>query len=49
MPVGLIDTNIFLHAQTTDVSSDECRRFLARLARGEERAELDLLVVHELT
>ena len=49
MPVGLIDTNIFLHAPTTDVSSEECRRFLVRLARGEEQAELDILVVHELT
>lgn len=49
MPSGLIDTNIFLHAQTTDVANKECRGFLAQLARGDEQAELDALVVHELT
>lgn len=49
MSAGLIDTNIFLHAQMNDTASEECRRFLARLARGEETAEIDALVVHELT
>lgn len=46
---GLLDTNVVLHARTTDEHSKECREFL-RMLRGERiRAHLDPLVVHELT
>lgn len=46
---GLLDTNIFLHAQTTDAHSDECRQFLSALARGTQQAWLEPLVIHELS
>jgi predicted nucleic acid-binding protein len=46
---GLIDTNVFLHAQTTDAHSDECRRFLAALEQGTQQAWLEPLVLHELS
>ena len=49
MPGGLVDTNVFLHAQMTDQHSEECRAFLRKLASGDEQAELEALVVHELT
>ena len=46
---GLLDTNLFLHAQTTDRHSAECRRFLAALEAGRVRARLEPLVLHELS
>jgi predicted nucleic acid-binding protein len=46
---GLVDTNTFFHAQTHDVHSDECRRFLAALERGDVQAVLDPIVLHELS
>ena len=49
MPVGLIDTNVFLHAQTHDSLSAECLAFLDELEQGRIEAYLDVLVVHELT
>lgn len=49
MPDGLLDTNPFLHAQTQDVLSEECRRFLRALERGDVRARLEPLVLHELS
>lgn len=49
VPPGLIDTNVFLHAQTTDALSGKCRRFLAALEQGRVRARLDPLVLHELS
>jgi hypothetical protein len=49
MAVGLVDINIVVHAHMTDAQSQECQDFLGRLRRGEEQAELDMLVVHELT
>jgi predicted nucleic acid-binding protein len=46
---GLIDTNIFIHAHTHDAHSQECRRFLAGLESGSLRAQLEPLVLHELS
>ena len=46
---GLLDTNVFLHAHTTDTHSVECRRFLAAVSRGDIQAILDPLVAHELS
>lgn len=49
MSEGLLDTNVFIHAYMLDQHSEECRRFLAAVARGEVQAWLEVLVVHELT
>jgi predicted nucleic acid-binding protein len=49
MNEGLLDTNVFIHAQTTDSVSEECRRLLAALEQGHVRARLEPLVLHELS
>ena len=49
MSDGLLDTNIVVHARTTDEHSVECRTFLRMLADDRIQAHLDPLVVHELT
>ena len=49
MSDGLLDTNLFIHAMTTDEHSLECQTFLAALARGDRQARLDITVLHELT
>jgi predicted nucleic acid-binding protein len=46
---GLLDTNVFVHAYTTDAHSEECLSFLAAVERGEVEARLEPLVVHELS
>jgi len=46
---GLLDTNVFLHAQANDTNSDECRRFLGAIERGEAQAILDPIILHELS
>lgn len=46
---GLLDTNLFIHAQTTDDLSEECRRFLSAVERGEIRATLEPVILHELS
>ncbi|MCC7369281.1 MAG: type II toxin-antitoxin system VapC family toxin [Chloroflexi bacterium] len=46
---GLLDTNIFLHAHTTDAHSQECQRFILALEIGRVRARLEPMVVHELS
>jgi predicted nucleic acid-binding protein len=46
---GLLDTNIFLHAHTSDVHAEECRQFLALLESGRLRARLEPMVLHELS
>lgn len=48
-PDGLLDSNVFVHAQTTDALSAECRRFLTALQLGHVRAWLDPMVRHELS
>jgi predicted nucleic acid-binding protein len=47
--VGVVDTNVFVHARTSDAQSGECRRFLRLVERGEAQMWLDPLVVHELS
>jgi predicted nucleic acid-binding protein len=47
--VGLIDTNIFIHAQANDAHTEECLRFLTAVEQGAIHARLDPLVAHELT
>ncbi len=49
MMPGLIDTNVFIHAQTTDQRSEECRRFLRAVQEGRITVRLEALVLHELT
>ena len=46
---GLLDTNVVIHAYTTDPWSAECRAFLSALRDGRVRAHLDPLVLHELS
>lgn len=49
MTDGLLDTNLFIHAHLDDAHSGECRRFLEALRRGEQRARLEVLVVHKIS
>jgi predicted nucleic acid-binding protein len=49
MPEGLLDTNVFIHAQTSDALAEECRRFLLTLMEGTQSARLEPVVVHELS
>ena len=48
-PDGLLDTNVFVHAQTNDDLSEECARFLTALQLGRVRARLEPMVLHELS
>ena len=48
-PAGPIETNVFIHAQTTDHLSAECRRFLDAVANERIAATLAPLVLHELS
>lgn len=47
--VGLVDTNVFIHAHTNDLHSEECIRFLDALRNGTLQASLEPVVLHELT
>lgn len=49
MADGLLDTNPFIHAHTLDRWSEECRLFLSALERGDVRAFLEPLILHELS
>jgi predicted nucleic acid-binding protein len=49
MADGLIDTNMFLHAQTHDAHSEECIRFLEAIKVGAIQAHLEPMVLHELS
>jgi predicted nucleic acid-binding protein len=49
MADALLDTNVFIHAQTTDQHSAECPRFIEALDRGDVQARLDPLVLHEIS
>jgi len=49
VPDGLVDTNVFIHAQTHDAFAEECLRFLEAVERGDVRAEIDAMVLHELS
>ena len=46
---GLVDTNVFIHAQTHDPFADECLRFLEAVSSGRLRAQIDPMVFHELS
>lgn len=46
---GLVDTNIFLHAHTSDAHAEECRQFLSMIESGHLRARLEPIVLHELS
>ena len=46
---SLLDTNVFIHAQTSDRWSEECKRFLAALEQGMVQAQLEPVVLHELS
>jgi hypothetical protein len=45
----LLDTTIYVHSLTNDAQREECRRFLRALFNDELSAELDIVVLHELT
>ncbi len=49
MQAGLVDTNVFIHAQTHDAYAEECLEFLEAVQKGRVRARLDPLVLHELS
>lgn len=46
---GLLDTNVFVHAQTRDAHSAECRKFLGAIEAGTVHATLEPMVLHELS
>lgn len=46
---GLIDTNVLIHALTTDRQSQECREFLLKVRTGEQSFTLTSVIVYELT
>ncbi len=47
--LSLLDTNVFIHAHTNDRHSKECRTLLGALERGERKARLEPLILHELS
>jgi predicted nucleic acid-binding protein len=49
MPAGLVDTNVFIHAQSHDALAEECLTFLEAVERGEVEVRVEPLVVHELS
>jgi predicted nucleic acid-binding protein len=49
MNEGLIDTNVFIHAQTRDGLSEECNAFLDLVASGQLTVILEPIVLHELS
>lgn len=46
---GLLDTNVFVHAHANDDATAECRAFLAALESGHLHADLEPIVLHELS
>lgn len=49
MPDGLIDTNVFIHAQTYDVHAEECLQFLEAVQDGRIQVRIEPIVLHELS
>jgi predicted nucleic acid-binding protein len=49
VPDGLLDTNVFIHAQTHDAQSEECLRFLEAVKSGRVEAHIEPIVLHELS
>ena len=48
-PPGLLDTNVFIHAQTNDAFGEECRRFILALETGAVQAVLEPIILHEVS
>lgn len=48
-PPGILDTNVFIHAQSHDALSGECRRFILALEAGAVQAVLDPIILHEVS
>ena len=46
---GLVDTNIFIHAQTRDLYAEECLLFLEAVMAGRVRAQIEPMILHELS
>ena len=46
---GLLDTNLFIHAHAQDSPSEECRQFLRRLEARGIRAQIEPIILHELS
>ena len=49
MAEGFVDTNVFVHAQTYDQHAEECLRLLEGLRAGTVQAQIEPLVLHELS
>ncbi|MBI2964752.1 MAG: PIN domain-containing protein [Chloroflexi bacterium] len=49
MVPGVVDTNVFIHAQTHDALADECLDFLEAIEEARLQARLDPMVLHELS
>ncbi len=47
--VGLLDTNVLIHALTNDSQGAECRRFLEAVQTGDRAVLLTTVVIHEFT
>jgi len=47
--IGLVDTNVFIHALTHDDQAEECLRFLEAVAAGQLLVRLEPIVLHELS
>jgi predicted nucleic acid-binding protein len=47
--IGLLDTNVFIHAHTSDAHAEDCRAFLSALERGERKARIEPVILHELS
>jgi predicted nucleic acid-binding protein len=45
----LLDTNVFVHSLTNDILTAECSAFLDAVRSSVVTAELDIVVLHELT
>ena len=48
-PLGLLDTNVVVHAFANDANSEECARHLRALRDGRAQALVEPVVLHELT
>ena len=49
MAPGVVDTNVFIHAQTHDVLAEECLSFLEAVEEGRVESRLEPMVLHELS
>ena len=47
--LGLLDTNVLIHAFANDQEGDDCRAFLEQVRAGERSVLLTTVVVHEFT